>query len=462
MISEAVLEQFRKNIKGQILSRKDNGYEEARKVWNGMIDKHPAVVVRCADEDDVVKALEFARSNKLEISVRGGGHNVAGFSTCNDGIVIDLSPMKKNEIDKSSGTVRAQAGLTWGEFDKATQEAGLATTGGLISTTGIAGFTLGGGFGWLVRKYGMTVDNLLSADMILANGKRISASPSENPDLFWGIRGGGGNFGIITSFNFKLHKVGPLVYGGVLFYPVSEAEELLKLYNSWVQTIPDELSTTAAFITAPPLPFVPEELIGTQMIIVAACYTGDKKEGEKLMEPLRALAPAMDVLGPIPYVELQKMLDDSAPKGIHSYWRTDYLNDLSDKAVKTLIKGTSNLKNLSHFSALHIHHWEGAIGRIKPEETAFSNRSARFVINILGLWTAEDDADQHINWVKNFSDDIKRYSTGNLYLNFLADTGEDKVKAVYGEDKYVKLVQLKNKYDPENLFHLNQNIKPSI
>ena len=462
MINEKVLEQLRKKVTGQILSPKDTGYEEARKVWNGIIDKHPSVIARCANEDDVANSLEFARANNLEIAVRGGGHNVAGFSTCDEGIVIDLSPMKKIEIDKNAGTARAQSGLTWAEFDKATQEAGLATTGGLISTTGIAGFTLGGGFGWLVRKYGMTIDNLLSVDMILANGKRVSASPSENSDLFWGVRGGGGNFGIITSFNYKLHPVGPEVYGGVLFYPISKAKGLLKFYNKWVQSIPDELSTTVAFITAPPEPFVPKDLVGTQMVIVAACYVGEKENGEKIMKPLREFAPAIDVVGPIPYVALQGMLDASAPKGIHSYWRTHYLNDLSDNAIETIVDNVTKLKNLSPFSALHIHHWEGAIKRVKPEETAFSHRDARFVTNIVGLWTAEDDADKHINWVKSFSDDVKQFSTGNLYLNFIADTGEDKVMAAYGKDKYKKLVELKNKYDPENLFHLNQNIKPSV
>ena len=242
-----------------------------------------------------------------------------------------------------------------------------------------------------------------------------------------------------------------------------KAKELLKFYNSWVQSVPDELSTTAAIITAPPEPFVPKELVGTQMAIVAACYVGAKEEGEKVLKPLRDFTPAaIDVVGPIPYVALQAMLDSSAPRGIHSYWRTQYLNELTDEAIDTLVEHASNLKNLSPFSALHIHHWEGAINRVKPEETAFSQRNARFVINIVGLWAAGDDADKHINWVKNFSDNVKQFSTGNLYVNFLADTGEDKVLAAYGKEKYTKLVQLKNKYDPENLFHLNQNIKPSV
>ncbi len=463
MINETIIEQFRGSLKGQLIDSKDADYEEARKVWNGMIDKHPMFIVRCVNEDDVEKAVNFARGNKLEIAVRGGGHNVAGFSTCDDGIVIDLSPMKKIEIDKSSQTARAQAGLTWGEFDKATQEYGLATTGGLVTTTGVAGFTLGGGFGWLVRKYGMTIDNLQAVEMILANGKRVSASPAENPDLFWGVRGGGGNFGIVTSFTFKLYPVGPEVYGGALFYPVDKAKDVLSFYNKWTQSLPDELSTMSAFLTAPPEPFVPKELVGTQMIAIGVCYTGEKEEGDKLLKPLRDLTPpAIDLVGPIPYVALQGMFDATAPKGIHSYWRTQYFNDLTDNTIDTLLKQVSNLKNLSPFSAVHIHHWGGAITRVKQEETAFSHRDARFVINIVGLWMAGDDPDKHINWVRNSSDAVKQFSTGKLYLNFMADTGEDKVMAAYGKDKYAKLVQLKNKYDPENLLHLNQNIKPSM
>jgi FAD/FMN-containing dehydrogenase len=463
MIDKRVLEQFKKNLKGQLLSTGDEKYEEARKVWNGMIDRHPAVIVRCKDEGDIKEAIGFARSNNLEIAVRGGGHNVAGFATCDGGIVIDLSPMKKIDVDTVSKTVRAQAGLTWGEFDKSTQEFGLATTGGLVTTTGVAGFTLGGGFGWLVRKYGMTIDNLISVEMILADGKRVSASDTENADLFWAVRGGGGNFGIVTSFTFRLHPVGPAVYGGALFYPVSAAKGLLQLYNKWTKTLPDEISTMAAFLTAPPEHFVPKELVGTQMIAIALCYTGGKERGDKLIKPLRDFAPpAIDLAGPIPYVILQGMFDASAPKGIHSYWKTQYLSELTENIIEKLIEQASLMKSLSPLNAVHIHHWEGAVKRIKPEDTAFSHRDVRFVTNILGLWTAGDDADRQINWVKKFSDIISPLATGHVYLNFLADSGEDKVMAAYGKDKYARLVKLKNKYDPENLFHLNQNIKPSV
>ena len=287
-----------------------------------MIDKRPQVIARCMDQSDVINAVNFARPNQLLTAICGGGHNVAGFSTCDGGIVIDLSPMKNIVIDAVARTARAEAGLTWGEFDKATQAQGLATTGGLVSTTGIAGFTLGGGFGWLVRKYGLTVDNLLAVEMVLANGRSVTASPTENADLFWGIRGGGGNFGIVTSFEYRLHPVGPTVFGGAIFHPAAKAKDLLRFYRDWTQTLPDELSTMVAFLTAPPEPFVPKELIGTPMIAVALCFVGAADAGEKLVKPLREFAPAaIDLLGPLPYLALQGMFDPSAPKGIHAYWR---------------------------------------------------------------------------------------------------------------------------------------------
>ncbi len=398
----------------------------------------------------------------LLVAVRGGGHNVAGFGTCDNGIVIDLSPMKKIEVDAGAGTARAQAGLTWGEFDKVTQAHNLATTGGLVSTTGIAGFTLGGGFGWLVRQYGLTVDNLLSAEMVLANGKRLTASPTENSDLFWGVRGGGGNFGIVTSFEYRLHPVGPLVYGGAIFHPVAKARDLLRFYREWTRTLPDEISTMAVFLTAPPEPFVPAELVGKPMVAIALCYTGSAEEGEKVVKPLRDFAaPAIDLVGPIPYVALQGMFDASAPKGIHSYWKTAYLGDLSDEAIATLVDNAAAMKTLSPFTAIHIHHWEGAVKRANPDATAFAYRDARFVLNFVGVWQPSDNADQHIAWVRGLAQAMQPYATGHEYINFMADEGAERVKAAYGAARYERLVGLKNKYDPTNLFHLNQNIKPS-
>ncbi len=463
MINEKIVNKFKQKIKGNLIGKNDTGYDDARKIWNGMIDRYPLLILQCADENDVVEAVKFAQENEVTTAIRGSGHNVAGLGTCDDGIVIDLSPMKKIDIDAEAQTVKAQAGLTWGEFDKKTQEFGLATTGGLVSTTGISGFTLGGGFGWLVRKYGLTVDNLLSVNMVLADGKKVKASPKENAELFWGIRGGGGNFGVVTSFEYQLHKVGPEVFGGAIFFPVSKAKDLLKFYREWTKNIPDELSTMIAFITAPPEPFVPKELIGTQMIGVALCYTGSLKDGDKIVKPMRDFSSApIDHLGPIPYTALQGMFDPSAPKGIHSYWKTQHLLDINDSAIEIMLENISKMKSLSPFSAIHIHHWEGAVKRGMKNDMAFAHRDTRFVINMVGLWQAGEDENKHINWVRSFSKSIQPYATGQLYFNFLADIKEDQIKAAFGEEKYDRLVALKNKYDPKNFFQINQNIRPTV
>jgi len=454
--------QLKAALHGQLITSHDKGYDEARAVWNGMIDKRPLLIVRCADKSDVINAVDFARGNQLLTAIRGGGHNVAGFGTCDGGMVIDLSPMKNIAVDAASRTARAEAGLTWGEFDKATQAQGLATTGGLVSSTGIAGFTLGGGFGWLVRKYGLTVDNLQSVEMVLADGRSVTASPTENADLFWGVRGGGGNFGIVTLFEFRLHPVGPMVFGGAIFHRAAKAKELLRFYRGWTQTLPDELSTMVAFLTAPPEPFVPKDLVGTQMIAIALCHAGAAEAGEKLVKPLREFAPAaIDLLGPLPYVALQGMFDPSAPKGIHAYWRTQYLRDLDDPTIDALVGHTSAMKSLSPFSAVHIHHWGGAIKRAGADQTAFAHRSARYVLNIVGLWTGGEDAGKHINWVRTFSDVLQTRGTGQTYLNFLGDEGADRVKAAYDAQTFQRLRKLKAKYDPRNFFRLNQNISPA-
>jgi len=462
MIEKVIIDKFSTILHGQLILPGDPGYNDARKVWNGMIDKHPALIVRCADEADVVAAINFARTQELLVAVRGGGHNVAGFGTCDEGIVIDLSLMKNIEVDAIAHTAHAQAGLTWGEFDKEAQAHSLATTGGLVSTTGIAGFTLGGGFGWLVRKYGLTVDNLLSVDMVLANGQRLTASASENADLFWGVCGGGGNFGVVTSFHYRLHDVGPVVYGGAVFYPVEKAREFLQFYREWTPTMPDELSTMVAFITAPPEPFISKELVGTPMIVLALCYTGSTDEGEQAVRPLRTFTqPEIDHIGQVPYLKLQTMFDATAPKGIHSYWKTEYVNDLSDDAINVLVKHSAKMKSLSPFTAVHIHHWGGAIRRADKDSTAFAHRDAHYVLNVVGLWMEHENADKHIAWTRDFSQAIQPFSTGQVYLNFLGDEGAARVKAAYGDKRYERLVALKNKYDPANLFRLNQNIRPS-
>ena len=297
----------------------------------------------------------------------------------------------------------------------------------------------------------------------MADGKSVTAGPKENPDLFWGIRGGGGNFGVVTSFEYQLHPVGPEVFGGAVFHPFSEADKLLKFYREWTPTLPDELSTMTGIITAPPEDFVPKELVGTQMIIVGLCYAGSKEDGEKAVKPLRDFNSApIDLLGPIPYLGLQSMFDMTAPRGIHSYWRTQQLNNLSDETISVIIKEAAKMKSLSPFTALHIHHWEGAVKQTNSDEMAFAHRDSKYVMNIVGNWSAGEDEDKHINWVKEFSQAVQPFATGNLYLNFMTDSGEDRVKAAFGAEKYSRLVQLKNKYDPKNLFRINQNIKPTV
>ncbi|HTY25941.1 MAG TPA: FAD-binding oxidoreductase [Desulfomonilaceae bacterium] len=460
MLNGAIVEEFKTSVRGVLIQPSDAEYEDARKVWNGMIDKRPALVLRCADDSDVIKAVQFANSHNLLVAVRGGGHNVAGFGTCDDGLVIDLSAMKEITVDARERIATAQGGLTWGEFDKATQEFALATTGGLVSTTGIAGFTLGGGIGWLMRKHGMTIDNLLSVEMVTADGNSVTANEKVNADLFWGVRGGGGNFGIVTRFTYRLHPVGPTVFGGALFYAAAKAKDLLRFYRGWVHKLPDELTTLIVFLTAPPAPFIPRQLQGTPMVAIAMCLAGAVEQGDALIKPLREFAqPEIDQLGPIPYTQLQNMFDAGAPRGIQSYWKTEYLSGLDDQAINTLIEHVAKMG--APFAQVHIHHIEGAVGRVDNGATAFGHRDTPFILNILGMCMDSAETDRHIAWVRAFAKGVQPYSTGATYLNFLGVEGEARVKAAYGDKKYDRLVQLKNKYDPRNLFHVNQNIKPA-
>lgn len=461
MRHEPTIEKFKLSLQGELIQPGDRGYDESRKVWNGMIDKHPAFIVRCRTENDVINAVQFANQNSLPLAVRGGGHNVAGFGTCDDGIVIDLSPMKAIIVDPNGRTALAQGGLTWGDFDKATQSQALATTGGLISTTGIAGFTLGGGIGWLMRKYGLALDNLLSVRLVTAEGNCIAASKKENADLFWGIRGGGGNFGIITEFTFQLHPVGPVVYGGVLFHPLSRAKEFLHYYRRWVRTLPDEMSALVVFLTAPPEPFIPEYLRGTPMIAMGVCYTGDHELGEALMKPIREfIKPAVDMLGPIPYTALQSMFDTGAPKGILSYWKSEYLRNLDDLTIDEVIRYVGKMGAPN--SQVHILYVEGAASRVDDDATSFGHRDAPFILHMIGMWTDPAETETQIEWARAFANGMKPYSTGSKFLNFLGDEGEAQVRAAYGEKKYARLVKLKNRFDPSNVFHLNHNIKPTV
>lgn len=458
-IDEEIIRKFKDSLRGELIQPSDANYDEARKVWNGMIDKHPALIARCAGVVDIINAVNFARANKLLVAVRGGGHNVAGNAVCDDGIVIDLSRMKSIRIDPVRNTCRVEPGLTWGEFDRETQAFGLALPGGIQSTTGIAGFTVGGGFGYLSRKYGLTIDNLLSADVVTADGKLLIASETENPDLFWGIRGGGGNFGIVTSFEFKLHLVGPVILGGMLLHPLEKAREVLRFCREYVAKAPEDLSIFFGFITAPKAPHLPEQIQGKPALAVIVSYVGAIEEGERIIQPLRKFgSPAIDMVEPKPYIALQSMLDAANPPGWQNYWKSEYLKGFSDEAIDILIEYAS--KRPSPMSKIIIGQLLGAVNRFSNNETPYNHRDAPFIINIVSMWSDTTKNEENIKWAKALWNAVQPFATGGVYVNFLMTEGTDRIMAAYGKENYERLVMLKNRYDPANFFSLNQNIKP--
>lgn len=450
--------EFIASFRGRVLRPGDDGYDEARKIWNGMIDKHPAIIAQCADARDVMTAVAFSRENDLMASVRGGGHNIAGTALC-DRMVIDLSLMKRVQVDPQSRTAQAEGGVTWGEFDRATQEHALAVTGGLVSTTGIGGFTLGGGMGWLERKHGLTCDNLLAADVVTAEGKLVRASAEENPDLFWGLRGGGGNFGIVTEFTYRLHSVGPTVLGGMILWPYAEAESIYRFYREYTASLPEELTTMATSLTAPPAPFVPTEMQGKPCVAVVGCYAGSIEDGNRVIAPLRELSsPVADVFTEMPYVALQSMLDGLHPSGRRNYWKTDYLDVLNDDVIRVIMARFKEVP--SPRTHIDMHQIGGAIRRVDEDDTAFSHRDANYVYNIVSAWTDPAEDERNIAWSRDVWSDLRPYAIGASYINFMGSEGEDKVKASYGP-KYQRLAELKQKYDPTNFFHQNHNIRPA-
>ena len=454
LLREAAVDEFKASLRGQLLRAGEDGYEAARKIWNGMIDKHPALISRSAGAADVINCVNFARANDLAVAVRGGGHNVAGNAVCEGGLVIDLTGTKSVRVDPARRTARADAGVTWGEFDRETQAFGLATTGGQVSTTGIAGLTLGGGWGWLARKYGLASDNLLSADIVTADGKLRTASATENADLFWGLRGGGGNFGVVTSFEYRLHPVGPVV-GGFVFYPFAMAREVLQRYRELTHNAPDELAADAVLLTMPD---------GTKVAGIAVCYCGSVAEGERLLQPLKTFhAPLVDQLGPTSYTAVQTMLDASYPSGIQHYWKSSFLQDIGDKAIDTMIAHCTTLASPMCHGLLE-YQLGGAVGRVDRAATAFAARDAQHAFLSLGVCTEPAEAKRCAQWARGFWEAMQPFSTGGVYVNYLgqeADEGAERVKAAYGPEKYARLQALKNKYDPTNLFRLNQNIRPT-
>jgi FAD/FMN-containing dehydrogenase len=457
-LGQATVQELRDQLGGELVVPGDPGYDEARSVWNGMIDRQPAMIARCHATSDVIAAIGFARSEGLTVAVRGGGHNVAGNATCDGGLVIDLSPMKSVQVDAQARTVRAEGGLTWGELDRETQAFGLATTGGLVTSTGIAGFTLGGGIGWLMREHGLACDNLISALLVTADGQTVRASETENAELLWGLRGGGGNFGVVVEFEFRLHRVSH-VYGGLLGWPASAGGEVLRFWREWVTDTPDQLCTMAAFLYAPPEPFVPAEVQGTPIFALACCHTDPEGAAEHAFRALREHGPALDVLGPMPYTAIQGMFDAGVPRGSRNYWRSAYLDGLSDAAIDTIVENAAGVP--FPLGQLHIHQMGGSMSRVPAGATAFGNRDSAFLMNYIGLWLdpAEDDA--NIAWVREASDAVMPHSTGARYVNFLADEGTGGVRSAYEAETFTRLQSLKAQYDPTNFFHLNQNIPPA-
>jgi FAD/FMN-containing dehydrogenase len=454
MMDQSAFEKFKAGLRGELLRPGDSGYDDARKIWNGMIDKRPALIARCAGVADVIHSVNFAQANNLVVAVRGGGHNVAGNAVCDGGLVIDLSRMKSVRVDPARRTARAEPGVTWREFDHATQTFGLATTGGQISTAGIAGLTLGGGWGYLARKHGLSCDNLLSVDIVTADGRFLTASASENADLFWGLRGGGGNFGVVTSFEYQLHPVGP-VFAGIVAYPIQTAKTVLELFREVTSTAPEELAFDIVLITLPD---------GTPIVGMNICYNGPIAVGEKVVRPLRSAgSPVLDQVGPIPYTAAQQLLDTFYPSGLRSYWKSSFLKEISDGTLETMVAYCGRRPTPICHGIIE-HQLGGAVRRADREATAFAHRDVEYSFTSLGVCADPGDAEKCVRWAREFWAAMQPYSTGGVYVNYLgqeADEGPERIKAAYGPERYARLVALKNKYDPTNLFRLNQNIKPS-
>lgn len=453
------IEELKRGFVGEIIVPGDGAYESARKIWNAMIDRRPAVIARCATTSDVVRGVSFARDNGLLLAMRGGGHNIAGSAMVEDGLVIDLSQMKAARVDRARRRVTIEAGATLADLDAATQAHGLATPVGINSTTGIAGLTLGGGFGWLSRKYGMTVDNLESAEVVTAAGDVVRASATEHPDLFWALRGGGGNFGVVTRFEYRLHPVGPDVLSGLIVYPLSVAKSVLQQYRAFVATAPEELTVWAVLRQAPPLPFLPESVHGREMVALALIYAGDPKQGEPLIEPLRRFGtPWGEHIGVQPYVAWQKAFDPLLTPGARNYWKSHNLTTLQDGLLDAVIASVERLPSPQceiFFGAIG-----GATTRPAPTSTAYAPRDAQFVMNVHGRWDDPADDQRGIGWARDFFQASAPFASGGAYVNFLTADEGDRVRAAYGPN-YDRLTQLKRQYDPDNLFRANQNIKPA-
>ena len=452
------LSEFKAHFRGDLVLPGDAGYDDVRAIWNATVNRKPALIARCTRPEDVVQAVKFGRQHNLLVSIRGGGHNIAGNAVCDDGIMIDLSPMKSVRVDAKARRATVEPGCTLADFDAAAQAHGLATPLGINSTTGVAGLTLGGGFGWLSRKYGMTIDNLLSADVVTADGTRVRASETENADLFWGLRGGGGNFGIVTDFEFQLHPVGPDVLSGLIVFPFDQAKSVLTQFARFTETMPDDLNVWMVTRKAPPLPFLPASVHGKEMVALAICYAGDPTKGKKLIEPLRGLGKAHgEHIGVQPYTAWQQAFDPLLTKGSRNYWKSHNFSRLSDGAIGAIIEYAAKLP--SPHCEIFIGTIGGQTGRVAPEAMAYSSRNANYVMNVHGRWESAAEDKRCIAWAREFFAKTQPFASGGAYINFLTQDETDRIAFAYGTT-YNRLVELKKKYDPTNLFRMNQNIKP--
>jgi FAD/FMN-containing dehydrogenase len=459
VLDPAAVDELGRAFRGELVTSDHPLYEEHRHIWNGSIDRRPALIARCAGVADVIAAVRFARQAGLRTAVRSGGHSFPGLSVCDDGLVIDLEQMKGIRVDLERRTVRAQAGVRLGELDRETQAFGMAVPAGIVTHTGLAGLTLGGGIGWLMRKYGLTIDQLVSVDLVTASGELVHASASDNTELFWGVRGGGGNFGIVTEFEFRLYPVGPIVLAGPIFWPMEDSPQVLRFYRDWAADLPDEVTTIVVHRFAPPLPLVPAELHGKPVIVVTVCHAGSIEEGERLVRPLRAFGrPVLDLCRPKPFVEHQAMFDPSFPSGWWYYFRSCDVAELSDGVIDTTAEHALGMT--SKLTAFPIFQLGGAIARVGEDETVFNGRRAGFTFNINATTATAEGFDEERAWSRGFWEALAPYHT-SVYANFLMEEGEDRIRQAYGAAKFDRLRALKSQWDPENLFRLNQNIRPA-
>ncbi len=458
-VNGETIDKLAESIRGRVLTPQSEHYDEARTIWNAMINRRPALIVQCASAADVVRVVRFAGEHKLLVAVRGGGHNIAGSALCDGGLVIDLSPMKSVRVDQAGQTARVEPGVTLGEFDNDAQTFGLATPLGINSTTGVAGLTLGGGFGWLSRKLGLSIDNLISVDLVTAAGALVKASETEHPDLFWAIRGGGGNFGIVTSFEFKLHKVGPVVLAGLIIHPLDAARDVLRFYRDFIKKTPQEFVCWFVMRKAPPLPFLPVEWHGREILALAVCYSGAVSEGERVAKPLRSFGkPIADVIAPAPFVAWQRILDPLLAPGMRNYWKSHDFREVSDGLIDVLISFARRIPDPQ--TEIAFAQLGEAVTKVPGDATAYTPRDAQFVMNVHGRWDDPANDTKCISWARDLFQAAAPFATGGAYVNFLTQEEHDRVRLAYGSN-FDRLVQLKKKYDPDNFFRSNQNIQPA-